>query len=177
MARPQIAVFNVPLIQMVSVPRRSCLQVAPCFRPTARVRQKTNQLTSPARTAAPRRAWRNGLFPLPFQRAVHRHCPVGGGAANFSAAALQNLDDLGLLRGANIISSVSGGGLAGAYYALNSPAMDWDILRHKLDTNFLAIFFRKWAAPWHWPEAAFTDETKTDIMADVFDEVLFSRKT
>lgn len=86
-------------------------------------------------------------------------------AANFSAAALQNLDEFGLLRGADIISSVSGGGLAGAYYALHSPAMNWDVLRHKLNTNFLAIFLRKWAAPWHWPQAAFTDETKTDIMA------------
>lgn len=103
----------------------------------------------------------------------------GGGsrAANFSAATMQSLDEFGLLRGADVISSVSGGGLAGAYYALNSSAMDWEVLRNKLKTNFLGMFLRRWAAPWHWPTVAFTDQTKTDVMADVFDEVLFSRKT
>ncbi len=102
----------------------------------------------------------------------------GGGsrAANFSAAALQNLQEVGILQEADAISSVSGGGLTGAYYALNAPNVQWDVLRSKLRTNFWGLFLSKWAAPWNWPAIALTDKTKTDVMADVLDSVLFSGK-
>lgn len=103
----------------------------------------------------------------------------GGGsrAANFSAAVLEELDTFDLVRKSNVISSVSGGGLAGAYYALNVPKVDWPLLREKLGTDFLGVFLRKWAMPWHWPSIVFTDETRADVMADVFDDVLFSKKS
>jgi NTE family protein len=102
----------------------------------------------------------------------------GGGsrAANFSAASMQELDQIGILQKVNVISSVSGGGLAGAYYALNSPNIQWNVLQEKLGTNFRNLFITRWAAPWHWPAIAFTDETKTDLLARVFDDVLFSGK-
>ena len=47
----------------------------------------------------------------------------GGGmrAANFSAAVLLELEQLGLLRHASALSSVSGGSLTAAYYGLFGP--------------------------------------------------------
>lgn len=100
----------------------------------------------------------------------------GGGsrAANFSAAVMENLDKFGLVRGADAISTVSGGGLAGAYYKIHGENTDWTLLREKLNTDFFGLFLQKWAAPWNWHNIVFTDYTKTNALADVFDDVLFS---
>lgn len=102
----------------------------------------------------------------------------GGGsrAANFSAAAMEELDGIGILRQVDAISSVSGGGLPGAYYALHGPGTDWKTLRQKMATDFFDRFMWKWAGPLNWGNLAFGRQTKTDLMADVFDEVLFDGK-
>lgn len=51
----------------------------------------------------------------------------GGGsrAANFAMATMEQLEALGLMRHVTAISSTSGGGVAGAYYALRGPDLDW----------------------------------------------------
>ena len=62
----------------------------------------------------------------------------GGGsrAANFSAASLEQLEQFGLVSGASAISGVSGGAIAGGYYALHGKQTDWPLLRSKLKTDF-----------------------------------------
>jgi NTE family protein len=103
----------------------------------------------------------------------------GGGsrAANFSAAVLESLDQVGILKNVDAISSVSGGGLPGAYYALHGQATDWALLKTKLSSDLWSMTLRKWIAPWNLPNAVFSSQTKTDLLADVLDEVLFDGKT
>lgn len=103
----------------------------------------------------------------------------GGGsrAANFGAAALEQLDQMGLLRHVTAISTTSGGGLPGAYYALKGPSIDWKDARERMGTNFL----KKWALRNIRPDklvtTSFTHEDRSDLMADIFDEVLFDNAT
>jgi len=99
----------------------------------------------------------------------------GGGsrAANFDAAVLQNLDEMGLLRYVTAISSVSGGGLTGAYYALHAPNVDWPSARRLLASDFLGRWIAKNLYPQNIVSVAVTHEDRSDLMADVFDDVLF----
>lgn len=103
----------------------------------------------------------------------------GGGsrAANFSMGVMQNLDEMGILKHVTVISSTSGGGLAGAYYALNGSAMDWRTARLKMGTNFLARWVAKLLYPQNLLSVSLTDEDRSDLMADVFDDVLFDNAT
>lgn len=106
----------------------------------------------------------------------------GGGsrAANFSAAVLIELEKLGFLRHVSAISSVSGSSLTAAYYGLfRDDKQRWnpDNLRELLGTNFEA----KWLVRWFWPHNIirywFSHFDRSDIMKDVFDDVLFQNKT
>lgn len=103
----------------------------------------------------------------------------GGGsrAANFAMATMQQLEELGLMRHVTAISATSGGTLAGAYYALEGPDVDWLTARELMATNFL----HKWAIsnimPHNLLKTSFTHADRSDIMADVFDEVLFKKAT
>lgn len=99
----------------------------------------------------------------------------GGGsrAANFSAAVLEQLDNIGILREVDVISSVSGGGLTAAYYALHAEDPQWPVLRKKLRTDFFSIWERECLMPPNLFALLFSDRDKTDVLADVFDETLF----
>ncbi|SFO38432.1 patatin-like phospholipase family protein [Nitrosospira briensis] len=103
----------------------------------------------------------------------------GGGsrAANFAMATMQQLEELGLMRHVTAISATSGGTLAGAYYALEGPDVDWATARELMATNFL----RKWAVsnilPHNLLKTSFTHGDRSDLMADVFDKVLFKKAT
>jgi NTE family protein len=99
----------------------------------------------------------------------------GGGsrAANFALATLQELDGLGFLEHATAISSTSGGGLAGAYYALHGRNMDWVTAKEKMGHDFLGRWIAKNFNPLNILSVAFTHKDRSDLMAEVFDEVLF----
>lgn len=103
----------------------------------------------------------------------------GGGsrAANFALATMQQLEELGLMRHVTAISATSGGALAGAYYALEGPEVDWPAARELMATNFL----HKWAVrnlmPHNLFRTSFTHADRSDMMAEVFDEVLFRKAT
>lgn len=64
----------------------------------------------------------------------------GGGnrAANFSLAVLEELERHSFLDHLTALSTVSGGSLTAAYYALfrNSPEWDWQDIRSKMRTDF-----------------------------------------
>ena len=103
----------------------------------------------------------------------------GGGsrAANFSLAVMQELHALGLLQHVNAISSVSGGGLAGAAYALQGDALDWDKTKAALAEDLRGQW--QWALfyPHNYLRWLFTDADRTDIMVEILDAKLFGNAT
>ena len=107
----------------------------------------------------------------------------GGGsrAANFSAAALLQLESLGILQQATALSSVSGSSLTAAYYGLFSEDKihHWNPkqVRERLVRNFELDWFWRWFLPWNIARYWFTGFDRSDIMADVFDHNLFEDKT
>ena len=104
----------------------------------------------------------------------------GGGsrAANFSAAVLGEMEELGLLDHVSAISSVSGGSLTAAYYVLNRDRPMWQTeIRKRLQTNFWGWFSLKALLPWNMALNVLTDYDRSDLMAEVFDRFLFHDAT
>ncbi len=105
----------------------------------------------------------------------------GGGsrAANFSLAIFEELERYGFLDNLSAISSVSGGSLTAAYYALfrNTPEWSWDTAREQMRTNLFRHFILKYLLPHNLLLTAFTHYDRSDVMAEVFDDVLFHGKT
>lgn len=102
----------------------------------------------------------------------------GGGsrAANFSAAVLLELQDLGFLQTASAISSVSGGSVTAAYYGLfGNLHSQWNPkrVREVLVRDFQTNWFLRWFAPHHIVRYWLTDFDRSDIMKRVFDDYLF----
>jgi hypothetical protein len=107
----------------------------------------------------------------------------GGGsrAANFSAAVMLELEQLGLLDRATVISSVSGSSLPAAYYGLFGQGKDaskWNsgTIKERMRTNFEASWLWRWFLPNNIAEYWITNFSRSDIMADVFDSNLFEKK-
>jgi predicted acylesterase/phospholipase RssA len=105
----------------------------------------------------------------------------GGGSrsANFSAACMFQLQRLGVLQHVDYISSVSGGSLTAAYYCLYgdgpggwNPGRVQNKLTHPFANDLIFTTFMPWNLPVLW----FTDWDRSDILADDFTRVLFSRK-
>jgi predicted acylesterase/phospholipase RssA len=103
----------------------------------------------------------------------------GGGSrsANFSAACMFQLERLGLLSRVDYISSVSGGSLTGAYYCLArdeywNPANVQRRLTHPFATDLIL----QTLVPWNTLTLWFTDWDRSDVLADVFTPVLFTRR-
>lgn len=102
----------------------------------------------------------------------------GGGsrAANFAAAALFELDRIGVLPHVTALSSVSGGSLTAAHFALFHRHGDetyWPRLRKTLRTNLFRNWVYKTAAPHNLVKLAITDFDRSDAMASVFNDRLF----
>lgn len=101
----------------------------------------------------------------------------GGGsrAANHAMAVMEEFNKLGLMKHVTAISSTSGGGVAGAYYAVKGPDLDWELARKKMATNFRM----KWIASSviNFPLTSLTHADRSDLMADIFDDVLFAKAT
>lgn len=103
----------------------------------------------------------------------------GGGsrAAVFGMAVMKELNQLGILKHVSAISTTSGGGVAGAYYAVHAPEMDWDKAQQAMATDFLGKWVRKNIGPGQLARVLTSDEDRSDLMADVFDAELFHGKT
>ena len=99
----------------------------------------------------------------------------GGGsrAAVFGMAVLEQLKEIGILQHITAISTTSGGGLPGAYYATKGAGIDWSDAKKRMSTNFLGQWVGKYLLPWNFVSTAFTHEDRSDLMADVFDASLF----
>ena len=105
----------------------------------------------------------------------------GGGsrAASFGAAILQELDEIGFLKNLSAISSVSGGSIPAAYYALNrnKPQWKWETFRRLMATDFLTPFIRSYLLPTNLARTALTNFDRSDLMADTFDDTIFHGAT
>lgn len=62
----------------------------------------------------------------------------GGGsrAAAFGMAVLEQLKEIGILQHVTAISTTSGGGLAGAYYATKGAGIDWGDAKQRMGNRF-----------------------------------------
>lgn len=105
----------------------------------------------------------------------------GGGsrAANFGAAVLQELKAIGLLHDIKAISSVSGGSIPAAYYALHLLETEhgWNKMRQRMRRNFLRAWALRAFEPLTIARKLFTDYDRADLLASVFDRVLFKSAT
>lgn len=108
----------------------------------------------------------------------------GGGsrAANLSWSVMERLHALGMLQNLDSISSVSGGSLAGALYALNADRLSepehWQQLGSSLKRDFLGDWIRRLTLnPTNWFRMATSDVERTHIMAGVFEDTLFGKAT
>ena len=102
----------------------------------------------------------------------------GGGSrsANFSAAAMLQLERIGLLQKADYISSVSGGSLTAAYYCL-SDDKEWnpERLQKLMSHSFASDLIVKFLMPWTMLTTFLTDYDRSDLLAETFESTLFSR--
>lgn len=106
----------------------------------------------------------------------------GGGAraANFAAAVLLELEELGMLQHASVISSVSGSSLTAAYYGLFARDRDrWsrEAVRERFLTDFQTHWLVWWFNPWNVVRYWSTRFDRSDIMKQVFDTYLFEGRT
>lgn len=101
----------------------------------------------------------------------------GGGsrAANFSAACMFQLERLGLLQKVDYISSVSGGSLPAAYYCVFGGEWNPANVQKKLTQSFATALFAQGSLPWNWAAVTFTDWDRTDILAGIFRDRLYSK--
>ena len=122
---------------------------------------------------------------LPPGRSIFVGVALSGGgsrADNFSAAALLELEALGLLDRATALSSVSGSSLTTAYYGLYGGGRDprrWTRARlaSVLRTNFEKWWIARWFLPQNIARYWLTQFDRTDIMKHVLDDFLFDDKT
>lgn len=93
-------------------------------------------------------------------------------------------EDFDLLSEVDVISSVSGGSLPAAYYAISTdttaPALHgrtWD--RKSVERLMSKNYVARWFGNWFWPSNIakfwFTSYDRTDIMAQTFSDNLFDR--
>jgi hypothetical protein len=137
-----------------------------------------NEEDSSAAIRATRASWKDFRSAYPKSNVFVGIAMSGGGsrAANFSAAALAELDRHGFLQHATALSSVSGGSLTAAYYGLfrkDPNKWNWTNLRTKLRTNFFGKFATKMFYPLNLILYFLTDYDRSDMMAEVFDEELY----
>ena len=144
------------------------------LRPNSGIENRTFavQETPRLRIDAPKARIQN---PMPSDHFIGIALSGGGSrAANFSAASLEQLEEFGLVSGASAISGVSGGAIAGGYYALHGKRTDWPLLRSKLKTDFFGQTILK---PANLTTMLLTNKTRTSFLSDVLDDVLYDKKT
>lgn len=121
----------------------------------------------------------------------------GGGtrAANFGLASLMELEAMGVLEHVSVISSVSGGSVAAAYFGLKgappAPLLlekegdafkqqrshFWEETRRKFAANIRTSIIAKALNPANLLATLYTPKTRTDLLAEVLDENFFNQET
>ncbi len=82
-----------------------------------------------------------------------------------------------LLDEVDSISAVSGGSVTAAYYALYGDRLFADFTQRFLHRDIEADFTRRLFNPAHWPRLWSPYSGRSDLLADIFDELLFEGAT
>jgi NTE family protein len=82
-----------------------------------------------------------------------------------------------LLDEVDSISAVSGGSVTAAYYALHGDRLFDDFALKFLHQDVQAMFARRLFNPAHWPTLWSSFTGRSDLLADIFDELLFGGAT
>jgi NTE family protein len=82
-----------------------------------------------------------------------------------------------LLDEVDAISAVSGGSVTAAYYALHGERVFDDFVPKFLHQDIEAMFARRLFNPVHWPTLWSDFAGRSDLLADIFDELLFGGAT
>lgn len=125
------------------------------------------------------------ISPAPPSRFVALAFSGGGNrAANFGAAMLYQLNQLGMLKEVNYLSSASGGSLPAAYFALASAdlqragreAFEKKMSEACLQARFGRDFQERWLLEWFFtfPWDLISAHTRTDLMAGTLNAELFT---
>ena len=103
----------------------------------------------------------------------------GGGsrAAVFGMAVMRQLHELGILQHVSALSTTSGGGLPGAYYAINGPTMNWEKAQDLMAIDYLTPWIKKNFSLGALGKVLFTNEDRSDLMTDLLDDRLFKNAT
>jgi predicted acylesterase/phospholipase RssA len=106
----------------------------------------------------------------------------GGGsrAANFGAAVMVELEQRGLLSQVDVISGVSGGTLPATYYPLlvkRGAPFDEVSVKAAMGADFQGKWLWRWLLPQNIFRYWLTDFTRSDIMVQVFNGVLYEEAT
>src|SRR5689334_19939396 len=101
----------------------------------------------------------------------------GGGSrsANFAAACMFQLERVGLLQHVDYVSSVSGGSVTAAYYCLSQGDWNPGTAQKKLTHAFATDLLERVLLPWNMAGFVFSDWDRSDVLAHVFEDTLFSR--
>lgn len=107
----------------------------------------------------------------------------GGGsrAANFASAVMQELQAMGIMQHVSVLSSVSGGSVAAAYYKVHqqelanaaSASEAWKTAKAKLSEQIRSLWVRKLLRPDNFAATMIGATGRTQFLADVFDTTLF----
>jgi predicted acylesterase/phospholipase RssA len=102
----------------------------------------------------------------------------GGGSrsANFAAACMFELQRIGFLQNVQCISSVSGGSLVATYYCC-SPDSEWNPqnVQNKLTGQFESTVIDKILLPWNFLGLLIGTVNRSDMLAQEFENALFTR--
>lgn len=102
----------------------------------------------------------------------------GGGSrsANFAAACMFQLQRLGFLQDVQCISSVSGGSLVATYYC-SCPDSEWNPqnLQDKLTGQFESTIIDQILLPWNFLGLLLGTVNRSDMLANEFQDALFTR--
>lgn len=103
----------------------------------------------------------------------------GGGsrAAVFGMAVLERLHNLGILQNVSAISTTSGGGLAGAYYAIHGQNINWSNAHDLMAIDYQSPWIKASLNPTSLWSQFTTTKDRADVMNEILDQELFDRLT
>lgn len=137
-----------------------------------------NHATSPDSSGPPTKA-SSSLSSTDIHDGVFVGVSISGGgsrAANFGAATLLELEQLGLLPHVAAVSSISGGSLAAAYFSLhanNPKRWNSETIKRQFATDFERAAIIRLLLPQNAVRLGLTYYSRNDVMASVFDSKLF----
>ena len=166
--RKFLAVILVPLVLLLS-----CAVLPGHWRPGWN--EPWRDKGPPPETAA---SWNLGKQEMADGRFIGLALSGGGSrAANFGAAVMLELQRLGLLERVDVVSGVSGGAVAAAYYGLRPGPLDAKAVQDDLGYNFQKTWLWRWLLPQNIFRFWFSDFTRSDVMVQVFNNQLYHHKT